>query len=77
MLALPEAPPVAANWRDAGSIEHVFTHFTLTLNVLVATRKTLPKAALSAPAATAPLPSVMRKALDAARRAHNHRHNGE
>jgi A/G-specific adenine glycosylase len=31
--------------------------------------KTLPKGALRAPAATAPLPSVMRKALDAGRRA--------
>ncbi len=29
-------PPVAADWRDAGAIEHVFTHFALTLNVWVA-----------------------------------------
>ena len=68
MLALPEAPPVAAQWRDAGAIEHVFTHFALTLSVRVA-REKLPAAALRAPAATAPLPSVMRKALDAGRRA--------
>ncbi len=68
MLALPEAPPVEAQWRDAGAIEHVFTHFALTLTVRVA-REKLPTAALRAPAATAALPSVMRKALDAGRRA--------
>jgi len=28
--------PVVADWRDAGAIEHVFTHFTLTLTVRVA-----------------------------------------
>ena len=67
MLALPEAPPIAAAWRDAGAIEHVFTHFALTLSVRVA-REALPEG-LRAPAATAPLPSVMRKALDAGRRA--------
>jgi A/G-specific adenine glycosylase len=77
MLALPDAPPAQARWREAGSIEHVFTHFTLTLSVLVARRKTLPPGVLCAPAATAQLPSVMRKALDAARRALNHTGNGE
>jgi len=75
MLALPDTPPIAGRWREAGSIEHVFTHFTLTLNVQLARRKTLPAGALSAPAAIAPLPSVMRKALDAARRALNHTEN--
>ncbi|HVE22674.1 MAG TPA: A/G-specific adenine glycosylase [Acidocella sp.] len=68
MLALPEAPPIATQWRDAGAIEHVFTHFALTLSVRVA-REKLPDSALRAPAATASLPSVMRKALDAGRRA--------
>ncbi|MBJ7483832.1 NUDIX domain-containing protein, partial [Brevundimonas sp.] len=29
-------PPVEADWRDAGAIEHVFTHFSLTLSVAVA-----------------------------------------
>ena len=29
-------PPVEADWRDAGAIEHVFTHFSLTLTVKVA-----------------------------------------
>ncbi len=69
MLALPETPPVAAAWRDAGSIRHIFTHFSLTLNVRAATVKNLPAGCLNADAATAPLPSVMRKALDAGRRA--------
>ncbi|MFI4975264.1 MAG: A/G-specific adenine glycosylase [Caulobacterales bacterium] len=27
------AAPVRADWRDCGSVEHVFTHFTLTLRV--------------------------------------------
>jgi A/G-specific adenine glycosylase len=69
MLALPEEAPSRANWRDSGSIAHVFTHFSLTLRVLAARCKTLPEGALRAPAATAPLPTVMRKALDAGRRA--------
>jgi A/G-specific adenine glycosylase len=43
MLALPtgdwgarpaDAPPVAADWRPMGEIEHVFTHFSLTLRVM-------------------------------------------
>ncbi|MBW8304756.1 MAG: NUDIX domain-containing protein, partial [Brevundimonas sp.] len=43
MLALPTsdwsagpvetAPPAPALWREAGSVEHVFTHFALTLKV--------------------------------------------
>ncbi len=65
MLALPETPPVDADWRVAGSIEHVFTHFSLTLDVHLARTKRLPEG-LAAPAATAALPSVMRKALNAA-----------
>jgi len=27
------APPAVADWRDAGAVEHVFTHFALTLAV--------------------------------------------
>jgi A/G-specific adenine glycosylase len=69
MLALPETPPMVAAWKDAGDVKHIFTHFALTLSVKAARVKTLPKGALRAPAATAPLPSVMRKALDAGRRA--------
>ncbi len=69
MLVLPESPPAEADWRDAGAIDHVFTHFALSLNVQAARTEALPEDMLRAPAATAPLPSVMRKALDAGRRA--------
>lgn len=31
-----EAAPVAAAWRAVGEVEHVFTHFSLTLTVLAA-----------------------------------------
>jgi A/G-specific adenine glycosylase len=34
MLALPEAEPIAADWQDAGSVDHVFTHFALTMKLL-------------------------------------------
>lgn len=46
MLGLPTSawaatplptPPVAATWREAGAVEHVFTHFSLTLTVWSAT----------------------------------------
>ncbi|ADL02003.1 A/G-specific adenine glycosylase [Brevundimonas subvibrioides] len=34
---VPDAtPPAGADWADAGAIEHVFTHFSLTLGVRVA-----------------------------------------
>lgn len=29
-----EAAPVSADWRSAGEVEHVFTHFSLTLQIL-------------------------------------------
>jgi len=77
MLVLPEDPPLKTRWRRAGEVEHVFTHFALTLAVRVARVAELPAGALSAPAGTAPLPSVMRKALDAGCRALNHAANDE
>ncbi|MDI1327201.1 MAG: A/G-specific adenine glycosylase [Brevundimonas sp.] len=57
------APPVAAEWRDLGSVEHVFTHFSLTLSVRAATGAgdflwTDPDEALRS------LPTVFRKALE-------------
>lgn len=67
MLVLPEDPPAAARWREAGEVRHVFTHFSLALRVRAARCASLPGGSLRAPAATAPLPSVMRKALDAGR----------
>ncbi|HEX8380722.1 MAG TPA: A/G-specific adenine glycosylase [Allosphingosinicella sp.] len=39
MLALPtdgEGPPVEARWTEAGSVDHVFTHFALTMKLLCA-----------------------------------------
>ncbi len=75
MLVLPEEPPVKTRWKLAGHVEHVFTHFALTLSVHVARVKALPEGALRAPAGAAPLPSVMRKALDAGCRALNHAGN--
>ncbi|HEV2747656.1 MAG TPA: A/G-specific adenine glycosylase [Allosphingosinicella sp.] len=37
MLALPtEEAPTKARWREAGSIDHVFTHFALTMRLLCA-----------------------------------------
>lgn len=37
MLALPTGEaPAAAEWREAGSVEHVFTHFALTMRLLCA-----------------------------------------
>ena len=33
MLALPEAEPVAADWEEAGAVDHVFTHFALTMRL--------------------------------------------
>ena len=36
MLALPEAEPAEAEWEDAGSVDHVFTHFSLTMKLLCA-----------------------------------------
>lgn len=56
-------PPVAADWQDAGAVEHVFTHFSLTLSVRVATATgdflwTDPDEALRS------LPTVFRKALE-------------
>ena len=56
-------PPTVADWREAGAIEHVFTHFSLTLTVRVAAGEgdflwTDPEEALRS------LPTVFRKALE-------------
>jgi A/G-specific adenine glycosylase len=62
------AGPVAAAWRDMGAIEHVFTHFSLTLRVFAAQGANAgdfvwtPREGLSA------LPSVFLKAARAAER---------
>jgi A/G-specific adenine glycosylase len=37
MLALPTGEaPLEAEWREGGSVDHVFTHFTLTMRLLCA-----------------------------------------
>ncbi|MBX3561208.1 MAG: A/G-specific adenine glycosylase [Sphingomonas sp.] len=36
MFALPEAPPMPADWCEAGSVDHVFTHFALNMKLLCA-----------------------------------------
>ena len=37
MLALPtDAAPAAADWREAGAVSHVFTHFSLRMRLLCA-----------------------------------------
>lgn len=33
MLALPTEPPADMDWRDAGAVDHVFTHFALTMRL--------------------------------------------
>ncbi len=73
MLALPTGawgpqpshdPPVAADWRPMGEIEHVFTHFSLTLQVMRAQGGDF-EGAIWTPAEEAGegLPSVFLKAL--------------
>ncbi|HEY5710703.1 MAG TPA: A/G-specific adenine glycosylase [Allosphingosinicella sp.] len=43
MLALPtESEPVAADWGEAGSVDHVFTHFALTMRLYCAEARTRP-----------------------------------
>jgi A/G-specific adenine glycosylase len=75
MLALPtgawgaDAPdpfdgaPAAASWRTAGQVEHVFTHFVLTLRVMRAEGEGADLIWMDADAAARALPSVFRKAL--------------
>ena len=63
MGAAEASPPVVAHWREAGAIEHVFTHFSLTLTVQVAEGAgdflwTDPEEALAS------LPTVFRKGLE-------------
>ena len=58
-------PPAPAEWRDVGAVEHVFTHFALTLEVRAATGQG--DFLWRAPdEARASLPTVFRKALDRA-----------
>lgn len=60
------APPVDADWRAAGAVEHVFTHFSLTLEVHVAAGHGGDFLWAPADEAATSLPSVFRKALERA-----------
>lgn len=47
MLALPtEGAPMEAEWREAGAVEHVFTHFALTMRLLCAEAREKPEGVL-------------------------------
>ena len=76
MLALPtgdwvqasapgNAVPASADWRLAGQVEHVFTHFALTLQVMRAEGDAADLIWMDADAAAQALPTVFRKALKA------------
>ena len=61
----PAEPPAPGDWTDVGAIDHVFTHFALTLEVRTATGTG--DFLWREPAeARAALPTVFRKALDRA-----------
>jgi A/G-specific adenine glycosylase len=45
MLALPtdsDGAPFVAQWTEAGSVDHVFTHFALTMKLLCADARERP-----------------------------------
>lgn len=61
------AAPVDADWREAGAVEHVFTHFSLTLTVMTARVDADDRYRwMPIEAARAALPTVFAKALDRA-----------
>ncbi len=57
-----DEPPVRANWQQAGTIVHAFTHFELRLTVNAAPVGALPDHLTAAPT-NVPLPTVMKKAV--------------
>jgi A/G-specific adenine glycosylase len=86
MLALPSTPwveggpwplsdalahaPAKAQWREAGAVRHVFTHFALELRIFVAAARTLPDGERRDLAALETgLPTVFKKAAVAGRAA--------
>ncbi len=59
------ADPVATDWREAGTIDHVFTHFSLTLTVRVAQVDVVEAVTwLPVDEALGTVPTVFRKALE-------------
>ncbi len=43
MLALPTEQPVEAEWSEAGAVDHVFTHFALTMRLRCAEARERPE----------------------------------
>ncbi|WP_168076958.1 A/G-specific adenine glycosylase [Caulobacter sp. SSI4214] len=62
------AAPVAASWRDLGAVEHVFTHFSLTLRVFAAEGASAGDFVWTPREGLGALPSVFLKAARAAER---------
>jgi A/G-specific adenine glycosylase len=62
------AAPAAAAWRDLGAIEHVFTHFSLTLRVFAAEGANAGDFVWTPREGLGALPSVFLKAARAAER---------
>jgi A/G-specific adenine glycosylase len=61
------AAPLDADWRSAGEVEHVFTHFSLTLRLMRAeTGQEAPGLTWTPRAGLEALPSVFMKAARAA-----------
>jgi A/G-specific adenine glycosylase len=61
------AAPTAGAWRDFGTVDHVFTHFSLTLRVLRAEAGAAADFVWTGPDGLAALPSVFLKAARAGR----------
>jgi len=60
------APPLAGPWQAAGAVDHVFTHFRLTLSVHLAEPEAVGRDWIwtDETQALAVLPTVFRKALE-------------
>ena len=60
------AAPTKAAWRDIGDVEHVFTHFSLTLTVYEVSTETADNQFIwtNLVAAAASTPTVFRKVLE-------------
>lgn len=59
-----QPPPLAADWQDLGSVNHVFTHFTLDLTVMLARSRGNPQRGVWTPRrefSPSDLPGLMRK----------------
>ena len=71
--APPDQPPVRGEWRTAGAVDHVFTHFSLTLTVRTAQGRAEdgPWRWMPVETARAALPTVFAKALDRANLEHD------